>query len=265
MKMGKGAYLILLLILLAAASVNVPAVKSQRQYEKILVIPSATPSSFNPLMTFRDIGLARDWIYILYEPLILVLNNGTMLPWLAKSWEILDNGTRYVFHLDERAKWSDGTPLTAYDVEFTWNLSTTLAGGVQPNAILQQVVAVDEHTVEFRTRVPYAYWMYTYGQFMPIPKHIWSQIQDPMSYDFIWNPENHISSSAFQYDSYEEGQWYFFRTRPDYWKVESKPRIDGILRRVMMDLTQTVTALLAGDIDLMEVGVDILPQVEGQP
>ncbi|MDW8022572.1 MAG: ABC transporter substrate-binding protein [Nitrososphaerota archaeon] len=264
MKFGKCAFVILLLTLLAAAPMSVPAVNSQ-QYDTILVIPSATPSSFNPLMTFRDIGLARDWIYILYEPLTLVLNNGTILPWLAKSYEIKDNGTKYVFRIDERARWSDGTPVTAYDVEFTWNLSTTLAGGVRPNAILQQVVAVDDYTVEFRTRVPYAYWMYAYGQFMPIPKHIWSQIPDPMSYDFIWNPENHVTSSAFLYDSYEEGQWYFFRTRPDYWKTESKPRIDGILRRVMMDLTMQVTSLLAGDIDLMEVGVDILPQVEGQP
>jgi tetratricopeptide (TPR) repeat protein len=43
-----------------------------------------------------------------------------IVPDLALSWEIFDNGRRYVFHLRSDARWSDGQPVTAYDFEFTW-------------------------------------------------------------------------------------------------------------------------------------------------
>ncbi|MEW5920965.1 MAG: ABC transporter substrate-binding protein [Bacillota bacterium] len=43
------------------------------------------------------------------------------IPWLAERHEILDGGTRYIFHLRPGIKWHDGEPLTAADVEFTFN------------------------------------------------------------------------------------------------------------------------------------------------
>src|SRR4029453_16375517 len=43
---------------------------------------------------------------------------GGVGPALAERWEISDDGVRYVFHLRKGLAWSDGTPLTAHDVEF---------------------------------------------------------------------------------------------------------------------------------------------------
>jgi ABC-type transport system substrate-binding protein len=43
-----------------------------------------------------------------------------MVPDLARDWEVREGGRRYVFHLREDARWSDGVPLTASDFEFTW-------------------------------------------------------------------------------------------------------------------------------------------------
>jgi ABC-type oligopeptide transport system substrate-binding subunit len=43
-----------------------------------------------------------------------------IVPDLARSWEILDGGRRYVFHLRPEARWSDGRPVTAHDFEFSW-------------------------------------------------------------------------------------------------------------------------------------------------
>ncbi len=43
-----------------------------------------------------------------------------IVPDLAHSWDILDQGRRYVFHLRPEARWSDGRPVTARDFEFTW-------------------------------------------------------------------------------------------------------------------------------------------------
>jgi len=187
------------------------------------------PSTFNPLQAARDICQSVWFSGLLYEPLVLELFNGSLVPWLAKSWEILDNGTRYVFHLDERAKWSDGKPVTAHDVEVTWNLTWTYARPSLLVGVLEDVRAVDTYTVEFITNRTWFRWAADFGTRAILPAHIWINLTDPLSYDFINDPTKHITTSAFKYDSFETGQWWLFKKRPDYWKTESMPKIDGIL------------------------------------
>ena len=54
----------------------------------------------------------------LFDRLVEAWPERTIVPALAERWEISDDGLRYVFHLREGLTWSDGTPLTAHDVEF---------------------------------------------------------------------------------------------------------------------------------------------------
>ena len=266
---GKGKTLIkclsmMLLVPLLIASLARP---TSAQYEKILVTATGVPGVLNPFYGFRDIEMLRNFMPVLYEPLILSLINGSLVPWLAKSWEILDNRTRYVFHIDERAKWNDGTPFTAHDVEFTWRLQLRMQNWTEPppETNLRKVTAVGDYTVEFKTQWPEPLWHLNIGGFIAVPEHIWSQIEDPMSENFLYAPEKHISTSAFKYDSYKEGEWFFFKTREDYWKTESKPRIDGILYRVITDVTTMSAAFFNGEIDVMNIGIDLLPDFMGQP
>src|SRR6266498_5973746 len=51
-------------------------------------------------------------------PYTTLFRSRTIVPSLASRWEISDDGLRYVFHLLEGLRWSDGEPLTAHDVEF---------------------------------------------------------------------------------------------------------------------------------------------------
>src|SRR5262249_26494007 len=54
----------------------------------------------------------------LFDRLVAAWPERTIVPSLAECWEISDDGLRYVFHLRDGLTWSDGTPLTAHDVEF---------------------------------------------------------------------------------------------------------------------------------------------------
>ena len=54
----------------------------------------------------------------LFDRLVEAWPERTIVPSLAERWEIADDGLRYVFQLREGLRWSDGTPLTAHDVEF---------------------------------------------------------------------------------------------------------------------------------------------------
>ena len=43
-----------------------------------------------------------------------------LVPDIARTWDILDDGRRYVFHLRPNVRWSDGQPVTAHDFEYAW-------------------------------------------------------------------------------------------------------------------------------------------------
>ena len=114
----------------------------------------------------------------LYDRLVEVGAERTILPCLAERWEIADDGLRYVFHLRDGLRWSDGTPLTAHDVEYGIKrvLNPDDAGSsvaiyfVLENGqdyYLRQntgadrigVRALDDRTVEFRLVAPAPYFM----------------------------------------------------------------------------------------------------------
>src|SRR5439155_18478463 len=54
----------------------------------------------------------------LFDRLVEAWPERTLVPSLAERWEISDDGLRYVFHLREALRWSDGQPLTAHDIEY---------------------------------------------------------------------------------------------------------------------------------------------------
>ncbi len=64
---------------------------------------------------------------------------GTPIPELAKSWDISKDGLEYTFHIREDAKWSDGQPLTAHDVEFSWKRLSDSATGSQYTQMMDAV------------------------------------------------------------------------------------------------------------------------------
>jgi len=97
-KFAKYSFALLLALATLVASMA-PGTLVQAEQQNILRIEmNCIVSSFNPLQSQRDICQAVWFANLLYEPLILNLFNGSLVPWLAERWEILDNGTRYVFY-----------------------------------------------------------------------------------------------------------------------------------------------------------------------
>ena len=112
-----GTFLAMVLVLtmvMAFSPMNTAEAK-----EKYVVAWYADPEAgMNPF----NARAHSDYIFIpwIYEPLNIQTWDGDMIPWLAKSWEYNAADMEWVFHLDQRARWSDGKPLTAEDVKFTF-------------------------------------------------------------------------------------------------------------------------------------------------
>jgi peptide/nickel transport system substrate-binding protein len=129
--------------------------------------------NFNPFSP-NALPMTQQAIYermFVYNPV-----KGEAVPWLAKSWETSADGRTVTFRLDPAAKWSDGQPLTADDVAYTFALQKRVMGGFD---YLANAKAADAHTVRFTLSTPFSPALYELGQQVIVPKHVWEKVKDP--------------------------------------------------------------------------------------
>jgi len=134
---------------------------------------------FNPSDSPYSVGLT-------YETLDFVnaLQNGKVTPWLASNYAWSNGNKTITFTIRSGVKWSDGTPLTAADVAYTFNLLKAKPA-LDINALWSVLSSVSASgstvTVNFKTSaVPYFF--YVAGQTPIVPEHLWSKIANPVTY-----------------------------------------------------------------------------------
>jgi ABC-type transport system substrate-binding protein len=95
---------------------------------------------------------------------------------LADYWEIAPDGRTYTFHLNQDAKWHDGTDITADDVQFSFDaLANPDVGSSYTQSFLEATESwrvIDEHTFEVVAKEPLFTFLYDLDTWV-IPKHIW--------------------------------------------------------------------------------------------
>jgi oligopeptide transport system substrate-binding protein len=202
----------------------------------------------------------------LFDRLVVAWPERTIVPSLAESWEIADDGLRYVFRLRDGLTWSDGARLTAHDVEY--GIKRVLdprdpGSSVAIYFVLEQgeatylgenrdwdavgVRALDDHTVEFRLAAPAPYFMSVMNRpdGGPQPRHAIE------AHGAAWTePELQVVSGAFRcVDRNDDG--LVLERRPH----DARPRT-GNVRRVEMLAVEVPDALpryAAGDVDIVTV------------
>ncbi|MET9661082.1 ABC transporter substrate-binding protein [Streptomyces sp. NPDC006510] len=157
----------------------------------------------------------------IYEAM-LVYNpaDGKATPWLATSWETSKDGRAVTFTLRHGVKWSDGKPLTAQDVAYTFGLQKKLLGGYE---YLRTAKAEGTDKVVFSLTKPYSPGLFELGKQIIVPKHVWEKVKDPAK---DTNP-NPVGSGPYTRVANFQSQSYELRRNPEYWQPK-KQRIDGI-------------------------------------
>lgn len=152
---------------------------------------------------------------IIYDGLVYQDEQGGISPWLAKSWEVSEDGTVYTFHLRDDVTFSDGTKFNAEAVRVNLEhmrdpatKSTLAAAYIAPYA---QGRVLDEYTFEATLREPYSPFLDVLAQSwlsMISPRQI---LEDPKSI-----AEKPIGSGPFVVESYTREQGATFVRRDDY-------------------------------------------------
>ncbi len=200
---------------------------------------------------------------------------GQVIPDLAKSVDISTDNTTYTVRLRHGLTWSDGHPLTADDVVFTWNTiikrglgNASLRDNTLVDGKFPAVRQIDKYTIRYTTAKPFAPFARQLG--MPIaPKHIFAPIinqkNSQAAFNASWGvdtamqrPESLVSCGQWVLKNYDAAsQQVTFTPNPHFAMVDSKgqkmPYLQGYTIRFVNDMNAMALLFEQGALDIYPV------------
>lgn len=220
------------------------------------------PKTFNPFNTKDNISTMMS--EIMYDGLLTTHPvTGQPIPKLAKSFSV--NGNDYIIHLRHGIKWSDGKPITADDVVFTWqNIifdgfgNTSTRDSIIIDGKLPTVKKIDDYTVEFKTPQPFAPFIRMLSTSIA-PKHIFEPaVKKGKEYFETFlstniDPKILVTSGAFKLKEYVPAQRVVFERNPNYYMINKNnqklPYLDKLVYLIVGDINNEVLKFEGGELD----------------
>lgn len=226
------------------------------------------PKTFNPYNA--NDATSAELSEMMYDGLTQTNpTDGRVIVKLAKKIDILKDNKTYIVHLRKGLKWSDGKPITADDVYFTYN--TIIFGGFGDGATkdvmtidgkLPTIEKIDNYTVKFVTPKPFAPFLRNLSASI-VPKHIFKQATDKgkeyfLTYQSIdTKPKNLVTSGAFKLKEYVPSQRVIFEKNPNYYIInknnEKLPYLDKWISIIAGDTNNQTLKFESGATDVLAV------------
>jgi peptide/nickel transport system substrate-binding protein len=182
------------------------------------------------------------------------LHPPSFAPRLATSWEFSADNRTLTFHLRPDARWSDGVPITADDVRFSYEVQKDPRVGWDGREIkdyITDVEVVDPHTVRFHFSRVYPYQMMDANDGHIVPEHAWGKI--PLA---EWRTTDFdrvlVTGAQFRLASHTRQQRIVLERDPLYWG-KPRPYLDRLVFRILPDTASQLAQLAAGEIQVMEM------------
>lgn len=222
------------------------------------------PKTFNPCNT-KD-STSSSMAGLMYDGLVTTNpRTGEVEPQLAKSFTV--DGNDYLIHLRRGIQWTDGKPITADDVMYTYNEvvfrglgNPSVMDAMKVDGKLPELVKIDDYTVKFTTPRPFAPFLRLLS-YPIVPKHYFKPYSDKG--DSVFNaflspntpPEEIISSGAFKLKEYVAAQRVVFERNPNYYKINLKdeklPYLDKVVYMIVGDTNNEILKFEAKEIDVL--------------
>ena len=177
----------------------------------------------------------------LIQSKLMQINSTSIEKDLATEYSVSDDGLVWTFKIRDDVKFHDGSKLTAADVAFTFNNTKAIAGKVDL-ANMDEAVAIDDTTVEFRMNKPFSSFLYNTAALAIVPE---KSYVDSATYS-----KNPIGSGPYKFVQYDEGQQVIMERNDDYYADKSNFKK---LVLIMMDTSSAFAAVQAGTVDMAKV------------
>lgn len=224
------------------------------------------PKTFNPCNT-KD-STSSSMAGLMYDGLVTTNpRTGEVEPQLAKSFTV--DGNDYLIHLRRGIQWTDGKPITADDVMYTYNEvvfrglgNPSVMDAMKVDGKLPELVKIDDYTVKFTTPQPFAPFLRLLS-YPIVPKHYFKPYSDRG--ESVFNaflspntpPEEIVSSGAFKLKEYVAAQRVVFVRNPNYYKINLKdeklPYLDKVVYMIVGDTNNEILKFEAKEIDVLSL------------
>ncbi len=207
----------------------------------VVIGVASEPDTVSPLL-----GYGKDGNSKLFDGLLARDADLKLTPALAKALpQVADDGLTYTYTLREGVEFSDGEPLTASDVVFTYRTmldeKTNNTARSELDAV-KKVRADGDDKVVFTLKYPYA--PFAARTVLPVvPEHIAAR-QDPNTGSFNAKP---VGTGPYVLSSWSKGEKLTFKANPNYWGPA--PKVKTFTMAVIADDNVRATRLRSGDLD----------------
>jgi len=235
-------------------------------YEKLPVPPKkgeihyrtpSDPKVMNPVLSDDAYsGAVEEYLWM---PL-MSLDPDTLhfIPALAESYTVSDDKKSYTFHLNPKALWQDGTPVTAEDIRFTYDLilnPKTHSAALRSYYAGISVTVKDSHTVVFHVKEPQFDNLFTLATFKPIQAKQFKNSRDFNEDKGIMAP---VGNGPYVLEKFERGQKISFVRNKNWWGKDlatekARYNIDRVELEIISDTNLAYERLIKGSIDDLDI------------
>jgi oligopeptide transport system substrate-binding protein len=205
---------------------------------------------------------------------LIRLQDGKVIPGIAKGWDISEDGLVYTFHLRD-AKWSDGKNITANDFVYAIKrlvdpttaspysfIAEPIKNAMKVNAGILEVnevgvVAPDKSTLEItlETPAPYFISMLNMPHFCPVRK----DIVEEYGRSFAADAEKNVYSGPFVLDEWKHEDRLVLKKNQSYWNKD-KVILEEVHVIVVSDPNTALSMFENGDLDFVDVPTNLVEQ-----
>lgn len=238
--------------------------ETQDEIKEIFRACNFDPPTLDPHNTVEDNAIK---IISLCNEGLVRNRNGQIVPGIAESWEVSDDGYEYTFHLRE-STWDDGTPLTAYDFEYAFlrvidpqsayeqaefayemmeNAREYHTGEITDPAQVG-VKALDEHTLYLKTDIPGLETLSSLASYQWVP--IREDVAAAAGVAYGAEAENLSNNGPYKVVSWTHQDRIVIEKNENYWDKDAI-NLDRVTFIVTPDDLTSADMMLAGTLDYM--------------
>ena len=256
--------LILTLTLVLIIGISFTALGAQKTISWVI---GSEPPSLDPCLATDSISIdIIENLFLGLTDLAYDINTSvtTVMPELATSWEVSEDGLVWAFHMRKDVKWSDGQPVTAYDVEYAVRRTCDPATASDYAYVLYiikgakevntgeitdlshiGVKAVDDYTVQFALNHPAGYFPSIASMWVARPVPRWTIEK----YGEKWTePENIVTNGAYLLEDWKHEDEIVMVKNPDYYDAD-KVDIDVVHSVIITEVSTAMAMYEAGKLD----------------
>lgn len=237
-------FIVLALILSSCTKEKKIEISGEKGATIVIGVPEE-PSKLNPL--YPPLSGENYIVNNLFLPLHKIGPDGDIIPVLASSWEYGEDMKSITYYLKKNLKWSDGKPITADDIVFTFNAMKDPKNSY-PNLsqiqYIKKVEKINDYTVKFYFSIVYSDELFD-SNIRPIPAHLFKNTDEVKNSKYNFSP---VVSGPFKLSKWEKGN-YIELTLNDKFKLYS-PNPKNIVFVFYKDYDQAIEMLKKGIYDI---------------